>query len=185
MDGEEDTVEYWLYPIGVASEAALDTLALVYAKIEEYTRNYVWTRDKFNLKVESLPPEVRSRVRNYIEGKSSSDLSASTRSKRDCTPGKEGKKIRVAIPDDLPLLGQEECCADQADRISAAILAKVLEERDKERRAEAKFCIDVGTQTHGWHLNPSSNNNSSSNSPSSMSSSASASPPFQMARQDE
>ena len=55
-----------------------------------------------------------------------------------------------------------------SDRVSAAILAKVLEERDKERRAEAKFCIDVGTQTHGWHLNPSnvsSNNNSSSNSP--------------------
>ena len=61
MNGEEDTVEYWLYPIGVASEAALDTLALVYAKIEEYTRNYVWTRDKFNLKVESLPPYTRKK----------------------------------------------------------------------------------------------------------------------------
>ena len=44
------------------------------------------------------------------------------------------------------------------------IRKKYDEERDKERRAEAKFCIDVGTQTHGWHLNPS-NNNSSSNSP--------------------
>ena len=39
-----------------------------------------------------------------------------------------------------------------SDRVSAAILAKVLEERDKERRAEAKFCIDVGTQTHGYFL---------------------------------
>ena len=36
--------------------------------------------------------------------------------------------------------------------VSAAILAKVLEERDKERRRDRKFCIDVGTQTHGWHF---------------------------------
>ena len=36
--------------------------------------------------------------------------------------------------------------------VSAAILAKVLEERDKERRRDGKFCIDVGTQTHGWHF---------------------------------
>ena len=75
----------------------------------------------------------------------------------------------MAIPDDLPLLGPGENSGENSetiasDRVSAAILSAVLEERDKERRAEAKFCIDVGTQTHGWHLNPS-NNNSSSNSP--------------------
>jgi hypothetical protein len=137
-------------------------------------------------KVDSLPPEVRSRVKNYVEGRGTD-----SRPKRE----KEGKKIRVAIPDDLPLLGGAgggpddgtggpDDCGAGGDRVSAAILAKVLEERDKERRAEAKFCIDVGTQTHGWQIlnkSPSNNNSSScSNSPqgtSSMSSSASASPP--------
>ena len=39
------------------------------------------------------------------------------------------------------------------EKVSAAILAKVLEERGKERSARYKFCIDVGTQTHGWHFN--------------------------------
>ena len=38
------------------------------------------------------------------------------------------------------------------EKVSAAILAKVLEERGKERSARYKFCIDVGTQTHGWHF---------------------------------
>ena len=142
-------------------------------------------------KIETLPAEVKSRVKNYIEGGSSGSSNGSHKSgthhRRGETP-KEGKKIRVAIPDDLPLLGPDEGGSDNneviaSDRVSAAILAKVLEERDKERRAEAKFCIDVGTQTHGWHLNPSSsNNNSTSTSPqatsSSLSSSASASPPF-------
>ena len=37
-------------------------------------------------------------------------------------------------------------------QVSAAILAKVLEEREKERKKEQKFCIDIGTQTHGWHF---------------------------------
>ena len=56
MNGEEDTAEYWLYPSdSISDDAALDTLAEVYAKVEEYTRTYVWTRDKFNLKVEHLP----------------------------------------------------------------------------------------------------------------------------------
>ena len=56
MNGEEDTAEYWLYPTTLLpEEAAVDTLAEVYAKVEEFTRNYVWTRDKFNLKVEHLP----------------------------------------------------------------------------------------------------------------------------------
>ena len=36
--------------------------------------------------------------------------------------------------------------------MSAAILARVLEEREKERKKEQKFCIDIGTQTHGWHF---------------------------------
>ena len=130
-------------------------------------------------KIDGLPADVKSRVKNYIDGDH-------VKPRRDhFIQPKEGKKIRVAIPDNLPLLSDDSDVTEgggNTDRVSAAILAKVLEERDKERRAEAKFCIDVGTQTHGWHLNPSSansNNNSTSNSPqSSMSSSASASPPF-------
>ena len=127
-------------------------------------------------KIDGLPSDVKSRVKNYIEGDH-------VKPRTSHIHPKEGKKIRVAIPDDLPLLSDDSDVTEGGtDRVSAAILAKVLEERDKERRAEAKFCIDVGTQTHGWHLNPSSansNNNSTSNSPqSSMSSSASASPPF-------
>ena len=30
------------------------------------------------------------------------------------------------------------------------LVTRVLEEREKERRKEQKFCIDIGTQTHGW-----------------------------------
>ena len=127
-------------------------------------------------KIDALPAEVRGRVKNYIEGKSSDH-------KPKIHQHKEGKKIRVAIPDDLPLLGVDDNVDNiESDRVSAAILAKVLEERDKERRAEAKFCIDVGTQTQGWHLTNSSNspqnNSPQAGSGSSLSSSASASPPF-------
>ena len=124
-------------------------------------------------KIDALPAEVRSRVKNYIEGRGS--ISGDLKPKSQY---KEGKKIRVAIPDDLPLLGDHEGSENiESDRVSAAILAKVLEERDKERRAEAKFCIDVGTQTQGWHLTNSSSNGSPQ-AGSSLSSSASASPPF-------
>jgi len=125
-------------------------------------------------KIDALPAEVRSRVKNYIEGRGS--ISGDLKPKSQY---KEGKKIRVAIPDDLPLLGDHEGSENiESDRVSAAILAKVLEERDKERRAEAKFCIDVGTQTQGWHLTNSSSNGSPQAGSSSLSSSASASPPF-------
>ncbi len=141
-------------------------------------------------KIDNLPKEVRSRVKNYVEGGGASGTGGDVKKS-------EGKKIRVAIPDDLPLL-QDDHNADPdaaiGDRVSAAILAKVLAERDKERRAEAKFCIDVGTQTHGWHLNQTNSNNgsrdngnsntsnagtssNSSSPPASSISSASASPP--------
>ena len=147
-------------------------------------------------KIETLPPEVRGRVKNYIEGKT--DHHNKPNKIHQNKDG--GKKIRVAIPDDIPLLGGvDDNNVDniESDRVSAAILAKVLEERDKERRAEAKFCIDVGTQTQGWqHLtnnssnSPTNQNNNNSDTPpsschqagagsgSSLSSSASASPPF-------
>ena len=29
---------------------------------------------------------------------------------------------------------------------------QVLEERENERKKEEKFCIDIGTQTHGWQF---------------------------------
>ena len=134
-------------------------------------------------KIETLPPEVRGRVKNYIEGKT--DHHNKPNKIHQNKDG--GKKIRVAIPDDIPLLGGvDDNNVDniESDRVSAAILAKVLEERDKERRAEAKFCIDVGTQTQGWHLTNSSTSPQNNSDPlgagsgSSLSSSASASPPF-------
>ena len=52
-----------------------------------------------------------------------------------------GHRITIALPSGSP-------AGDEA--VSAAILARVLEEREKERRKEQKFCIDIGTQTHGW-----------------------------------
>ena len=33
-----------------------------------------------------------------------------------------------------------------------SILPQVLEERENERMKEEKFCIDIGTQTHGWQF---------------------------------
>ena len=95
-------------------------------------------------KIEDLPAEVKSRIMN--KGQKS----------------EKSKKILVAVPDSGGDSG--------SGCVSAAILAKVLEERDKERRAEAKFCIDVGTQTHGWNLNnnkaTSATSSPASNSPS-------------------
>lgn len=66
--------------------------------------------------------------------------------------------------DDVSNVGDNE-------KVSAAILAKVLEERAKERKKEHKFCIDIGTQTHGWHFpdkiyqSSSSSTASSNNNP--------------------
>jgi len=54
-----------------------------------------------------------------------------------------GHRITIAMPS-----GSQ--AGDEA--VSAAILARVLEEREKERKKEQKFCIDIGTQTHGWHF---------------------------------
>ncbi|CAB4070414.1 unnamed protein product [Lepeophtheirus salmonis] len=74
-------------------------------------------------KVDNLPSEVRARLKRNRNGGGSYT---------------EGKRITVSVDH------------REDDTVSAAILAKVLEERDKERRKSAKFCIDVGTQTHGW-----------------------------------
>ncbi|QQP50164.1 uncharacterized protein FKW44_011075 [Caligus rogercresseyi] len=80
---------------------------------------------------------LQNRPSSYVAQRVESlPLEVKARLKRTRGSASEGKKIIVAV--------------DQDDTVSAAILAKVLEERDKERRKSAKFCIDVGTQTHGW-----------------------------------
>ena len=105
-------------------------------------------------RIDSLPADVRASVRS---------LAAEKNRERS-----EGKKIRVAIPDEVSssagfLTGSD---AEGGDLVSAAILAKVLEERDKERRRDRKFCIDVGTQTHGWHFPAGKSANQVVSSPS-------------------
>ena len=53
---EEDTVQYWLYPGPDTADAdGLATLTHVFGTVDTWTRDYVWTRDKFNLRVERLP----------------------------------------------------------------------------------------------------------------------------------
>lgn len=105
-------------------------LHLALTLLQTHPRSYSSQR------VDSLPADVQQKVRNF-RTKSHNDSAA--------------KKIRVPI--------MEEVSGDvgEDEKVSAAILAKVLEERDKERTKENKFCIDVGTQTHGWHLAGSAN----------------------------
>lgn len=90
-------------------------------------------------RIDTLPADVRADVKNFAAEKN--------------RERSEGKKIRVAVPDEATA-GSYTSGSDVngGDLVSAAILAKVLEERDKERRRDRKFCIDVGTQTHGWHF---------------------------------
>jgi len=86
-------------------------------------------------KMESLPEDLQSRVRQYATEKQEE--------KRNFRNG--GQKITIAVPN-----GAFSTNSDEA--VSAAILAKVLEERENERKKEQKFCIDIGTQTHGWQF---------------------------------
>jgi len=97
-------------------------------------------------RMDALPPEMRSRVRSCMaqdqqlnSAKPGGGLTTSTEG--SLCKGGSGRRITVAVDDDYD------------GEVSAAILAKVLEERDKERKRDNKFCIDVGTQTHsGWHF---------------------------------
>lgn len=111
-------------------------------------------------RVDSLPADMQARVRAHL---------AEQKGKKSNGDDHQQRKIRVPIMEDVNAadVGEDE-------RVSAAILAKVLEERAKERRKEHKFCIDIGTQTHGWHLSDKSNGNSSSSSSSTSSSSSSS-----------
>ena len=84
-------------------------------------------------KMDSLPEDLQSRVRQHNSGKT------------DKSQRNGGHKITVAVPN-----GAFENHDD--DAVSAAILARVLEERENERKKEQKFCIDIGTQTHRWQF---------------------------------
>jgi len=86
-------------------------------------------------KMDSLPEDLQCRVRQYATEKQEE--------KRNFRNG--GQKITIAVPN-----GAFSNNSDEA--VSAAILAKVLEERENERKKEQKFCIDIGTQTHGWQF---------------------------------
>lgn len=78
-------------------------------------------------KLSSLPEDLQGRVKQYAA---------------DRQEEKRGQRITVAVP------FSAQGGTDEA--VSAAILARVLEERENERKSTKKFCIDIGTQTHGW-----------------------------------
>ena len=86
-------------------------------------------------KMESLPDDLQTRVKQYQFEKSDE--------RKNFRNG--GHKITVAVPN-----GAFE--SNDGEAVSAAILAKVLEERENERKKEQKFCIDIGTQTHRWQF---------------------------------
>lgn len=85
-------------------------------------------------KLNSLPTDLQNRVRDYSRGQ-----------EREKNLRNAGQRISVPIPSNNS--GQP---ADNDEAISAAILAKVLEQRERERSKDKKFCIDIGTQTHDW-----------------------------------
>jgi len=84
-------------------------------------------------RLDTLPEDLQARVRQV----------GSEKEERRGAFRNGGHRITIAMPS-----GSQ--AGDEA--VSAAILAKVLEEREKERKKEQKFCIDIGTQTHGWHF---------------------------------
>ena len=53
----EDTAEYWLYPTSSEGEAER-TLSQVFSLVQSMTKDYVWTRQSFNLRI--LPAEAGS-----------------------------------------------------------------------------------------------------------------------------
>merc|ERR1719391_429830 len=95
-------------------------------------------------RMDALPPEMRSKVRSCMAQEqqlNSAKPGLTAITEGSLCKGGSGRRITVAVDDDYD------------GEVSAAILAKVLEERDNERKRDNKFCIDVGTQTHsGWHF---------------------------------
>jgi len=83
-------------------------------------------------KLANLPTDLQVRVRDYYRDQEREKVARSA-----------GQRISVAVS---PSASNK----DTDDAISAAILAKVLEQRERERSKDKKFCIDIGTQTHAW-----------------------------------
>jgi len=86
-------------------------------------------------KLETLPEDLQCRVRQVADERQEG--------RKHSRNG--GQKITIAVPNGA-------FSSNNDDAVSAAILAKVLEEREKERKKEQKFCIDIGTQTHRWQF---------------------------------
>ena len=102
-------------------------------------------------RLDTLPPDIQQRVRTcLVENAKERQLQRLSRGPL------EGRKIRIAIPSEDAAAGPHTTSngAGDTDKISAAILAKVLEERDKERQGDRQLRIDVGTQTQGWNHFP-------------------------------
>lgn len=89
-----------------------------------------------NQKLNSLPSDLQNRVRDYSREK-----------ERERNLRNAGQRISVPIPASSGGGGGGD---DNDEAISAAILAKVLEQRERERNKDKEFCIDIGTQTHDW-----------------------------------
>ena len=91
-------------------------------------------------RLDSLPEDLQLRVKQHN--------SEREEEKRERWGGRMtrngGQKITVAVPGAM--------AANNQEAVSAAILARVLEERENERKKEEKFCIDIGTQTHRWQF---------------------------------
>ena len=88
-------------------------------------------------RLDSLPEDLQLRVKQH-----NSEKQEDKRGSSGFRNG--GQKITVAVPNGALSANNEA--------VSAAILARVLEERENERKKEEKFCIDIGTQTHRWQF---------------------------------
>ena len=121
-------------------------------------------------RLDTLPPDIQQRVRTCLVE------NAKERQMQRLSRGPlEGRKITVAIPSQDASNGglPNSNGTGDTDKVSAAILAKVLEERDKERQGDRQLRIDVGTQTQGWNHFPGTDKIHAPASSSSSSSTAS------------
>ena len=120
-------------------------------------------------RLDTLPPDIQQRVKSCL-----AENARDRQLQRLSRGPPEGRKIRIAIPSDDNIAGTSMSNGTcDSDKISAAILAKVLEERDKERQGDKQLRIDVGTQTHGWNHFPGTDKIHAPASSSSSSSTAS------------
>ena len=90
-------------------------------------------------RLDTLPPDIQQRVRVCL-----AENARDRQLQRLSRGPSEGRKIRIAIPPDGSIPGGTSVSngASDSDKISAAILAKVLEERDKERQGDMQLRIE-------------------------------------------